>query len=142
MRAGRSVSAMARPLDLRQQRELTAFVNALYEAAGYTTIAEWARDSDYPASNLSNLRNGKGGVDGYNLLRLIRSAASRTEFDPEQLAIGLAQATDYAASSESIHHRLGVLEELVTQALELLEPAVEDAPQVRGGGRSGRRRGA
>ena len=48
---------MARDLDPQQQADLTEFVNAIADLAGYTTTAEWARESGYPASNLSNLRN-------------------------------------------------------------------------------------
>lgn len=118
---------MARPLDAQQQRELTGFVNALYDAAGYSTTAEWARESDYPAPNLSNLRNGKVGIDGYNLLRLIRSAASRAGLSSEALAIGLVQAIGDGPALETIDGRLRELASLVTRALELLE-AQDDPP--------------
>lgn len=119
---------MARPLDDRQQGELSAFVNALAEAAGYTTTAEWARDSGYPPPNLSNLRNGRGAIDGFNLLRLIRAAAARTEMTPDQLALGLARATAGDASEESIGRRLDELAALVTEALSLLR---DDPPAAR-----------
>ena len=135
---------MARPLDLRQQRELTEFVNALYKAAGYTTLAEWARDSDYPASNLSDIRNEKSGVDGYNLLRLIRAAAARSHATPEELATRLA--TELArGSAESVDSRLGELSALVQEALTLLKarlPQPEAVPRKRGGQRTDRKRSA
>lgn len=118
----RSVDAMARDLDERQQAELSEFVNALADAAGYTTTAEWARDSGYPASNLSNVRNGRRAIDGYNLLRLIRAAASRSDLTAEQLALGLARATA-ADESESIGRRLDELSGLVQESLELLHEA-------------------
>lgn len=72
---------MARKLDDQQRTELAAFLNQVADAAGYTTTAEWARDSGIPASNLSNMRNGKRAVDGYNLLRLMRAAAVRMDAD-------------------------------------------------------------
>jgi hypothetical protein len=118
---------MARPLDDRQQRELSEFVNALATAAGYTTTAEWARDSGYPPPNLSNLRNGRGAVDGYNLLRLIRAAAARSDLTTDQLALGLAQATAREATEESVQARLDELTELVTEALRLLHEAQNGA---------------
>lgn len=111
---------MARDLDERQLADLSAFVNALAEAAGYATTAEWARESGYPAANLSNLRNGRKGVDGYNLLRLIRAAAARSDLTTEQLALGLARATAADASAESVARRLDELAGLVAEALELL----------------------
>lgn len=114
---------MARDLDERQQAELSDFVNALADAAGYTTTAEWAREAGYPASNLSNLRNGRRAVDGYNLLRLIRAAASRSELTTEQLAVGLARATEADESAESIGRRLDELSKLVQESLELLHEA-------------------
>lgn len=118
---GCSFDAMARKLDRQQQAELSDFVNALAEAAGYSTTAEWSRDSGYPPPNLSNLRNGRGAVDGYNLLRLLRAAAARSEMTPEQLALGLARATAEDASEESIARRLDELASLVGRALEALE---------------------
>jgi len=112
---------MARDLDARQLAELSAFVNAIAEAAGYRTTAEWARESGYPAANLSNLRNGRKGVDGYNLLRLLRAAAARATLTPEQLAEGLARETAADASAESIDRRLKELSDHVARALELLD---------------------
>src|SRR5262245_21520742 len=101
-----SVRAMARPLDERQRDELAAFVNAIAEAAVYKSTAEWARDSGYDRAALSELRNAKGGVDGYNLLRLLRSAAARTSLTPEQLAQGLARETAAGPDAASIDRRL------------------------------------
>lgn len=129
---------MARSLDERQQAELTAFVNAIAEAAGYETTAEWARDSGYAYPNLTNLRNGKGAVDGFNLLRLIRAAAARADLTTEQLALGLAQATAEDGSKESIGRRLDELSGLVQESLRLLHEAQrlrDAAPQRRTGGR-------
>lgn len=114
---------MAENLDASQRAALSAFVNGIAQAAGYTTTAEWSRDSGYPAPNLSKLRGGKGAVSGYNLLRLIRAGAARTEMTPEQLALGLARATAEDASEESIGRRLDELAALVTEALKLLRDA-------------------
>jgi hypothetical protein len=111
---------MARQLDPAQQQELTDFVNELFGAAGYKKTADWARDSGYPAPNLSNLRNAKGGVDGYNLLRLIRAAAARTNSTPEVLALDLARVT-VDGSPASIDGHLRELSDLVKQALGELE---------------------
>lgn len=113
---------MARKLEPWQQDELTAFVNALADAAGYKTTADWATDSGYPASNLSNLRNANMGVDGYNLLRLIRAAAARSGRTPVELAQAIADE-----SPESIRLHLAKLTALVTRTLELLEPQ-DDPP--------------
>lgn len=110
---------MARPLDERQQAELTAFVNSLAELAGYTSHAEWARDAGYPAPNLTNLRNAKGAIDGYNLLRLIHAAARRAQLEPEVLAL-LAERVADQDDETSIQTRLDELAGLVAQALVLL----------------------
>lgn len=99
---------MARSLDQNQQRELTTFVNAIAQRAGYETTAEWARDSGYPAPNLSNLRNGRGAIDGYNLLRLIRAAAKRAGVSPADLA------ETQAAETEELSDRLRAVEEGLT----------------------------
>src|SRR4051794_27941851 len=120
---------MGRSLDDKQQQELTAFVNAIATAAGYETSAEWARDSGYAYPNLTKLRAGRGAVDGFNLLRLLRAAASRSDLTTDQLALGLARATAPDAEAESVHARLDELTELVTEALELLRQAAEpEAP--------------
>lgn len=123
---------MARPLDDRQQAELSDFVNALAELGGYTTTAEWARESGYPAPNLSELRNGVAGIDGYNLLRLTRAAAARVELEPEVLALLAERVSDEAEDQETIHQRLDELAGLVAQALVLLRA---QAQQREHGGR-------
>lgn len=128
---------MARKLEAWQQEELTAFVNALADAAGYTKTADWARDSDYPASNLSDLRNAKMGVDGYNLLRLIRAAASQMQIDQEVLAAGLARAIDAGSVKKPVEDRLKELSDLVARALEALE--ARDAQRPRADERRDRR---
>ena len=107
---------MARPLDLRQRKGLAEFVNALFNAADYPSTAEWSRDSGYPAPNLSDLRNAKAGVDGYNLFRLIQAAAARTDTAPEELA---RESVDVSVAS--IGRDLRELTGLVHQALEHLE---------------------
>lgn len=124
---------MARPLDDRQQADLSAFVNALAEAAGYQTTAEWSRESGYPAPNLSNLRNGRGAVDGYNLLRLIRAAGARVEVDPVALALATTQAAAADTADGLVAQRLGELAKGVAEALILLR-AIQQP------GRGGRRK--
>lgn len=120
---------MARKLDGEQQADLTAFVNSLASRAGYETTAEWARDSGYPASNLSNLRNGRGAVDGYNLLRLMRAAAERIAVEPVALAAELASARD--GSAGSIVGRLVAVEETMTELASLIRQGLEarEAPE-------------
>jgi hypothetical protein len=112
---------MPRKLDQRQQADLSAFVNALFTEAGYTSTAEWARDSGYPAPNLSNLRNRKGAVDGYNLLRLIRAAAERAGQDPVDLAARLA------AGDHDVADRLRAVEEGLTELAGEVRTALQDA---------------
>lgn len=114
---------MARKLDNEQQADLTAFVNALALRAGYTTTAEWARDSGYPAPNLSNLRNGNGAIDGYNLLRLIRAAASRIDVAPIDLAV--ERASGAAASRGSFADRLEAVEGTMTELASLIRQGLE-----------------
>lgn len=90
---------MARKLDGRQLESLSAFVGELWDLAGYETTAEWARESGYPASNLSKLRNGRGAIDGFNLLRLIEAAADRSGMTRARVAA--------AASPGGVHLRNG-----------------------------------
>lgn len=118
---------MSRRLDKPQQHELSAFVNALAETAGYETTAEWARDSGYSYPNLINLRNGKGAVDGFNLLRLIRSAAQRAGLATEDLALKAAASGDPDLVA-NVSARLDELAGLMAEALQLLRA---DNPQRR-----------
>lgn len=130
---------MARKLEEWQQEELTAFVNALADAAGYKKTADWARDSGYPASNLSKLRHEKMAVDGYNLFRLIRAASARRGQTAEDLATELArELTD--VTKEWLDGRLRELSDLVTEALVLLRD--EARRRTSGASRTGRRKKA
>lgn len=123
---------MARKLDEAQMAELQAFVDALVEAGGFASNAELARESGYDRSALSDLRNGHGAIDGYNLLRLIRAAAARApEMTTEQLALGLARATAVDAEEETVLARLDELSGLVAEALELLRQQRPPGPQPR-----------
>jgi predicted transcriptional regulator len=70
---------------------LATFVNALQKRAGYKHASEWARDAGFPASNLSDVKNGNAGIDGLNLLRLIRAAAAKLEDDEIALALRAAE---------------------------------------------------
>lgn len=124
-----SVSAMARRLDAHQQKVLTDFVNALARAAGYTTHAEWSRDSGYPAPNLSELRLGKGGIDGVNLVRLIRAAAAKAGVPPEALAIATARASAEHDDTSLVALRLEEIQYAVEEALLLLRAAQPPADE-------------
>lgn len=124
---------MARRLDKAQQEELTAFVNALAAAAGYEVTAEWSRESGYSYPNLTELRAGKGAVDGYNLLRLIRSAAARAGVEPLALAVETAEASTLAGSRGWLVHRLDELAEGVADVLEILR---DESQGEHGDGRS------
>jgi hypothetical protein len=116
---------MARKLDEQQQRLLTDFVNRLAAQAGYTTTAEWARESGYPASNLSNLRNGRGAVDGYNLVRLIRAAAARAAVEPPQLATDAAESP--SVSGGEVADRLQGVEKGLTELATLMRQRLEQS---------------
>lgn len=125
---------MARALDATQQAELSAFVNRLAQIAGYETTAEWARDSGYPASNLSNLRNGRGSVDGYNLLRLVRAAAARAHLDELDLALvttGRPPARSAEPTNAELGRRLEEVAALVTEGLARLGAGIDGAAQQR-----------
>src|SRR5690242_18991016 len=65
---------MARIYTPDQLQELAGFVRWLIEASPYATDVDLARAANYPAPNLSKVKNGKMGVDGVNLLRLMRAA--------------------------------------------------------------------
>lgn len=106
---------MAPNLDAHQRTELAAFVDALYQLGGYETGASWAEEANYPAPNLSNLRNAKTGIDGYNLLKLIRAVAKRLDERPVDVALAAARNVelDAAPSRLEIARRLEELEGLV-----------------------------
>jgi hypothetical protein len=134
---------MARPLDPRQQRELTDFVNSLFEASGYKSTADWARESGYLREALSKLRNARGGVDGYNLLKLIRSASAHSALTPEQLAVALLGGPD--ADQARVLTRLEALEARVAElptaddlrgGLESLRRSIAQASQDKPAARS------
>jgi hypothetical protein len=127
----RSVSTMARKLDARQQEELSSFVDALAEIGGFSSTAEWARESGYDRSALSDLRNRNGAIDGYNLLRLIRVAATRARLDPEHLAL-LAERVGVEADDAIDAAIIGRLDELARQISLLQETTVEALSEGRG----------
>lgn len=112
---------MARKLDSGQQQALTDFVNTLGALAGYSNTAQWARDSGYAYPNLSKLRNAKGAIDGYNLLRLLQAAAERTEMPLEHLAVLTARLEAAVDDpTRELVRRLGELEALVAEGLTRL----------------------
>lgn len=123
-----------------QLRDLAAFVNQVADAAGYKTTAQWARESGYPAPDLSNLRNGKKGIDGVNLLKLLRAASRRlaasggpdavlfsAEGEPilaiEAKARGAAPAE--SAADSTLHSRLEALQAQVEQAASDVTAALD-----------------
>lgn len=106
-------------------RDLAAFVKALQENAGYERAADWARDANFPASNLSDVRNAKAGIEGVNLLRLIRAAADRIEEDALALALRAAQP------EPSLAEAVVRLEAAVAR----LTAHLEDPPNAQGHGR-------
>ena len=128
---------MARKLDERQQAELTSFVNTLAELGGYTNTAEWSRDSGYAYPNLTNLTNGKGAIDGFNLLRLIQAAARRATLPAEHLALVTARL-EAAGDDQTreIVRRLNELEALVVEGLARVAAggSAADAPPAREAG--------
>ena len=147
---------MARALDAQQKDELVEFLEELYRTSGYTTQAEWARDAAFPQANLSKAlsRSNRAGVDGYNLLKLIRAAATRAGARPEEIA--LARARESGPVSLRVDRRLEALEakvgELPTaddlgRAVATLQAAIEsratrDIPETQPVKRAGRRGGA
>lgn len=114
---------MARKLDRSQIRELRDFVAELKALGGYRVSAEWARDSGYPAPNLSKLETGAGAIDGYNLLRLIKASAARADLTP---AVAAAQASGLAGRAEDDPELAAQLEELadLLERLQLLGSSI------------------
>src|SRR5262249_4029598 len=76
----------------------------------------------YPPPNLSRLRNGLGAVDGYNLLRLIRAAASKAQTQDLELVLALEQrsATDGEPSNLEILRHLDEVAILISEGLARL----------------------
>lgn len=68
---------MAARLSAVQKRQQMAFMKELFEWGDFASRAEWARAARYPSTNLSNVMNGKAGIEGLNLIRLYRAAESR-----------------------------------------------------------------
>lgn len=125
---------MARKLSTPQETDLALFVRHLYAAGGFASWADFARESGFPATNLSNVQNGKAGIDGSNLLDLIRASARRAELSDDAAAILAARDSVGVGDSRSLERRLEALADAVARgfealgvAPELLRPA-EDGP--------------
>lgn len=82
---------MARPLSDPQRQEVATFIRALYRLGGYATQKEFADDAGYHPVSMSDAMNGKAGVDGLNLIRMIKAAASRAGADPVDAAISVSR---------------------------------------------------
>lgn len=129
---------MARQLDEHQKAELVSFVEAVFAAGNYETNAELARDSGYPASNISKLRNGRGAIDGFNLLRLIQAAARRTGTPAETIALAAAPASEAVPRSVAdLERRLEEVADLTARGFEALGvtpaqllPAEDEQPRA------------
>src|SRR5581483_8523417 len=102
-----------RSSDLHQKAELAAFLDNLYRMGGYTSQAQWAREAGYHQVNLSNAmsRTKADGIDGYNLLRLIRAVSERVAAGPEETALRLARES--ADGDGDLRRRLAELEATV-----------------------------
>lgn len=104
---------MARPLSEPQRAELAAFIDELYRLGGFATWAEFSRESGYPATNLSNVHLAKKGIDGPNLLGLIRAVARRTGAGVAEVALAAAPA-----AQEDLE---GILARLLLGQAQILE---------------------
>jgi hypothetical protein len=105
---------MARPLSKPQLREIGAFVHALYRLGGYATQKEFADDAGYHQVNLSQVMGGKAGIDGLNLLHLIKAAAARA---------GIS-AHDAAARASLVEPASAEHKERITKLLREAESAI------------------
>ena len=108
---------MAEHLDRHQLAEIGSFLNELAAFAGYDSTAQWARESGTQRPNVGNARNGKAGISGYNLLRLIRAAAVRAGVSPAEAAV---RASARSGDASAVAGLAGPLESLA-DALALLE---------------------
>lgn len=100
---------MARRLSEPQAAALSAFVQALYGIGGFASWADFAREAGYHPTSMSDLKNGKSGIDGPNLLALIEAAARRSGQETADVAVKAATGRETDAP-EPVH--LGPLEEV------------------------------
>lgn len=106
---------MARRLSDEQRQELSAFGQELYRLGGFPSQAAAADAIGAHWTNVSEWLNGKAGMDGWTLYRLITEAARQRDEDAAATAVAAARSVD----------RLAALEELVRESVQLTREALE-----------------
>lgn len=112
---------MARQLDESEMQEIAAFVQALYRLAGYTRRKAFAEDARYHATNLSDVMNGRAGIEGLSLLRLIQAAAKKAGLSPEETAFLATTPRPATSQSPEIGRHLRAAQQQLDEARRLIE---------------------
>lgn len=116
---------MAKRLSDPQRQEVAAFLLALYKLGGYGTQKEMADDAGYHPVNLSDVMNGKSGIEGHNLIKIIHASARRAGLAPEEAAVEalkpLATPANRALQQTELEAAIEALDGLSAQLRHLLE---------------------
>lgn len=78
---------------------VSEFVEALYDLGGFSSWGEFARESGFLASQVSDYKRGKNAPSGPNLLRLIFAATDRAP-------LAMREAAERASPLAQVHARL------------------------------------
>jgi hypothetical protein len=84
------------------------FVRSLYELGGFTSWGEFARESGFLASTISDWQLGKNAPSGPNLVRLIQTATDRAP-------LAMREAAERTSPMARVHDRLQALEAAVAE---------------------------
>lgn len=130
---------MASPHDDQNLGLLAAFVHELYKLGGWPSWAAFARAAKFPAPNLSNVQLGKAGIEGPNLVALIRATAERANAAQTDvatsavLAIGPSGPVDRLLGVEAAVARLAARMDEGLEKLDDRVGALESQPASRAG---------
>lgn len=112
------------PMADSSEREAVAeFVHALYDLGGFTSWGEYARESGFLASTMSDWSRGKNAPSGPSLLRLIHAATDRAPLAMRKAAERTSPATQTRAHLESLEEKADEALTGIANILDLLRGA-------------------
>jgi len=109
------------------EREAVAeFVRSLYELGGFESWGEYARESGFLASQVSDYKRSKNAPSGPNLLRLIQAATDRAPLAMREAAERTSPLGRVLVRLEALEGRVGDLptKQEVTEGLDTLREAI------------------
>lgn len=92
------------PMASVDREPVAEFVEALYDLGGFSSWGEFARESGFLASQVSDYKRGKNSPSGPNLLRLIFAATDRAP-------LAMREAAERTSPVAQVHVRLEGFEE-------------------------------